>query len=619
MSADGEQLAADSDELSQDGSLSEETLGEVARLTEAAGGAWSERPEDRDAIGRTMFDLPTSDDNTVTVLLPRESIGRVPSQALVRIRSLEDCRTYLAVVVKGPFAEPDGLRADAPVMVTTSVHGAVFLPRYHGRVQVEILGEELDGDTLTPPRFRPLPNSRVYLLGREETERALKVGGDLRLGLAVGHEDLEVRLPARTKAVLPRHLGILGTTGGGKSTTVAGLLAGLQREGVATIVFDTEGEYTEIGAPTADPTMLSALCRRSLEPRGVPDTALYHLIGRDTANPHHPRKHAFSLSFPALSPYAVMELLELNEAQEQRFQKAYDLLKRLLERLEIFPVGREQEARALEIDELEQGWPELTLARLCDVVALIARRVDKAQELPNLYTTLLKDETAQQTLNELMGTAELPGHISSWRALQGKLGRVQRLRIFDNPNGRPLDCAELLRPGRVSIIDLSDTDGPLVRNLAIAELLRGIQQAQDAAYEQATAAGREPVPVEIVIEEAHEFLSRERIARMPNLSAQVARIARRGRKRWLGLVFVTQLPQHLPDEVLGLLNSWVLHKIGDANVVSQLRRQLGGIDDSLWKRLPALAPGQAIVSLGSMARPLLVAIDPAPCRLRMVD
>ncbi|HZQ35729.1 MAG TPA: hypothetical protein VFD32_07340 [Dehalococcoidia bacterium] len=43
------------------------------------------------------------------------------------------------------------------------------------------------------------------------------------------------------------------------------------------------------------------------------------------------------------------------------------------------------------------------------------------------------------------------------------------------------------------------------------------------------------------------------------------------------------------------------------------------MDDSLWRRLPALAPGQAIVSLGSMAPPLLVAIGSTPCRLRMVD
>jgi hypothetical protein len=49
-----------------------------------------------------------------------------------------------------------------------------------------------------------------------------------------------------------------------------------------------------------------------------------------------------------------------------------------------------------------------------------------------------------------------------------------------------------------------------------------------------------------VIEEAHEFLSADRISKMPVLFEQVSRIAKRGRKRWLGLVFATQLPQHLP-------------------------------------------------------------------------
>lgn len=61
----------------------------------------------------------------------------------------------------------------------------------------------------------------------------------------------------------------------------------------------------------------------------------------------------------------------------------------------------------------------------------------------------------------------------------------------------------------------------------------------------------------IIIEEAHESLSASRIAKMPILFEQVSRIAKRGRKRWLGLVFITRLPQHLPT--LGLVNNYVLH------------------------------------------------------------
>jgi uncharacterized protein len=144
-------------------------------------------------------------------------------------------------------------------------------------------------------------------------------------------------------------------------------------------------------------------------------------------------------------------------------------------------------------------------------------------------------------------------------------------------------------------------------------------EQQDAAYDRAIKAGRPPTPAVIFIEEAHEFLSADRIKHMETLFQQVARIAKRGRKRWLGLVFITQLPQHLPDEVLGLINSWVLHKVSDANVIARLRRSVGGVDDALWQRLPSLAPGQAIVSYSGLTRPLLVAIDPTPCRLQMID
>jgi len=56
-----------------------------------------------------------------------------------------------------------------------------------------------------------------------------------------------------------------------------------------------------------------------------------------------------------------------------------------------------------------------------------------------------------------------------------------------------------------------------------------------------------------------------------------------------GLLFVTQLPQHLPDEVLGLINNFILHKISDGGVVDRLRKSISGIDKSQWGMLPGLA------------------------------
>jgi DNA helicase HerA-like ATPase len=605
--------------------LPEDVLEQLAQDTAQAGGEWSEPPEYAGAIGRTMFDLPTSEDNTVTVLLPKDDIHAAPSQALVRIRSILDNRRYLGIVVKGPFAEPDGLRGDAPIMITTAVRGGIFMPRYHGRVQVELLGEELDG-VLIPPRLRPLPNSPVFVLDIDETARTLRLEGDIPLGVPVGYEQITASIPSDKKSVLPRHIGILGTTGGGKSTTVSLLISGFQQAGIATIVIDTEGEYTEIYQPTRDHTMLTALAKRGSAARGVEPVSVYHLVGRETTCPDKGRTRAFSLQFSQLSPYLVMGMLDLNDAQQQRYQKAYDITKRILLDLNIFPANEAEKQQMFELDEMETGYPKMLAQHVYDVVKACAELAggdktidDFADPDYRFYTPQFQQGRAKVAIAFKKEGADQVSHPTSWRVIQGRLGQLIRLKIFDNRAAGPLTYRDLTLPGTVSIIDLSDTDSPQINNLVIAEFLRGLMEAQNENYRDAEAHSMSQRRAMIIIEEAHEFLSAERVRQMPVLYQQVARIARRGRKRWLGLTFVTQLPQHLPDEVLGLVNNYILHKIGDANVISRLKRSLGVVDDSLWNRLPNLAPGQAVVAMSSFARPLLLNIDPTPCKLRMVE
>lgn len=610
--------------------MPESFLDKLDEEFDLAGGEWQEDEAFIGSIGRTMYDLPTSKDNTVTVLLSADNLDKLPSQSLVRIKSRSkdrggDGRQYIGAVAQGPFAEPDGLRADAPLVVTTTVRGAQFMPRYHGRVQIEIIGEEL-GSTILPPRFRPLPNSPVFALDQEETAAQLRTSGDVTLGLAVGYEDMAVALPTTRKDVFPRHMGILGTTGGGKSTTVSGLIGKLRSSGVAVVVFDTEGEYTQISEPTEDARMLAALAQRGLAPAGVSDVRLYHLIGRETTNESYAQRKTFCIKYENLSPYAVMDILNFNDAQQERFLKAYDIAKRVLMKLKIYPTNEAEMNELLELDEMERGFPRLTLENMYDIVRLCADTV--AGEEGDTYLRTKAFHANRAELIKILQEAKLkenksPANVSSWRKVQGSLGRLLRLGIFDSD--APPDYKAMTEPGRVTIIDLSDTDSPQVNNLVISEILRGLHLQQDEnykQYEKQVKAGKTDAQMKkvvVIIEEAHEFLSSDRIKQMDTLFKQVARIARRGRKRWLGLVFVTQLPQHLPDDVLGLINNYILHKIADSNVISRLKRSIGGVDDGLWQRLPSLAPGQAIISAASLARPLLVAIDPTPCKLRMVD
>src|SRR2546422_506910 len=283
-------------------------------------------PELADAVGFTHFDTSSSEDNLITLLLTRDDLNRLASQTLVRIKSREDKRSYLGVVVRGPFSEPDAVPPNSTMAVGVVVQGkkVQYTFDYHGRGEVEILGEENSGN-LVPPRYRPRPKNPVYVIDEAESSRILGVGGDLCIGQVVGYQSMEARIPSKDKSVLPRHTGIIGTTGGGKSTTVASLIHRAQENGIATVVFDVEGEYTHIDEATDHVAMLDALKRRGLKPEGVRDLHIHHLTGRETTNSKHKNRHPFALKFSSLSPYAIAEILEMSDAQQERFLRAYDV------------------------------------------------------------------------------------------------------------------------------------------------------------------------------------------------------------------------------------------------------------------------------------------------------
>ena len=117
------------------------------------------------AVGFTHFDTSASHDNLLTVLTTRSDLHLLASQTLVRVKSPDDGRSYLGVVVRGPFSEPDAVPANSTMAVGVVIQGKklTYTFDYHGRAEIELLGEEIGG-ALEPPRFRPRPKSPVFLL-----------------------------------------------------------------------------------------------------------------------------------------------------------------------------------------------------------------------------------------------------------------------------------------------------------------------------------------------------------------------------------------------------------------------------------------------------------------------
>lgn len=618
----------------------------LARDAAEGGGSFKVPPEHEGAVGRTTFDDRSSEDGTITVVLPPDSIDITPSQGLLKITSLPDRKEYVATVTAGPFCEPDGMRADAPALIASAVNGVMAMPRHHGRVQATIIGQKL-ATGIMPARFRPKPNSPVHRIPDAEMAGILNLNGDVRLGLAYGHDSVHVCIPSKEKSVLPRHTAAVGTTGSGKSTGVGCYVAGLQGAGNCVFLFDVEGEYTKLDQPTDNPQLIAALGDRGLAPQGVLNTHLYHLVGRDCANPSHPSRHAFSLRFSEISPYAFAEIMDLNTAQEDRLLQAYELAKLLMRQLGVFPRKGKQEEKAdldltLGVDEFERGWPRMTLDHLCYLVSGVINVAEgKPEEEPSyagasgfhgqwsvIRSAIISrigggsedEDDEPPARGKKKSNAPKFGQISSWKAVSSRITRIRKLSVFDRDagGGQQLRYEQMIAPGRVNIIDLSDLENTDVRNLAIAEVLRGISMRQQDVYDSAVKKSEKPLPTNVIIEEAHEFLSAKRVTKMPTLRDQLTRIAKRGRKRYLGLTFVTQSPNDLPDEVLGLVNNWIIYKIDDP-IIRRLRSFVPNADDSLWHHVRGLGQGQAVTSFTHMKRPVITAMDPSPAMLRMAD
>jgi hypothetical protein len=397
------------------------------------------------------------------------------------------------VVAAGPFAEPDALGATAPTLVVAAAHGAVLTPRYHGIAQVDVFGEKVDGQIIPPVR-RPCPNSPVFMLSEQEVKGVLGLDimpwdKPVRLGLLEGVHGLAVGIPAVRKSVLFKHTAILGTTGGGKSTTVSGAVTHQAKAGNAVVVFDVEGEYTTMEEPTDNPQMLAALKKRGLEARGAANTRLFHLQGREPANPDHPDRQPFKIGFDEISTSIFAEILDLSEPQERRLMDAFEVCRITMERAKIYPANDAEQQEALEIDELSRGWPRMTIDMMLDTVSAAIEQIEG--DTANFRGKQGGFRGQEPLLVQTLAARKIEKDVRSWKAIAKRLWRMKKAAVFaDGAQGR-IDVKGMIQPGRISIIDLSDMESPYLRNLVIAQILRLLHKHQDELYSAYETAQRQ--------------------------------------------------------------------------------------------------------------------------------
>ena len=484
----------------------------------------------------------------------------------------------------------------ATSMDAQSVENSLSAGRW---MRVELAGEAI-GDQFERGLSRH-PNIRdtVHIVTEADLRRIYGHGGSdqVEVGKLSSAENISVRVSL--DSLVTRHSAVVGSTGAGKSTTIASLLR--------SIVVPTAGE----GSPAARILLLDI--------HGEYSSALSDISNVFSVTPQANEHHLY-VPFWALDSVELLKIATgaLTETQELAFSDKIHELK--LERSNLSNIPGVN-PRSLTADtpvpfSLHRLWYEL-LDFETTTFSDAARSVP-ALELAGDGETLV----APRYKPHAMGAAG-PFMNPSARGIRRQLNSL-RSRLLDNrfgflfnpgpwkPDSQGVvakDIDELLegwlgQSKPITILDLSGVPSVVLVRL-IGSILKIIYEALFWSREKTEGGVLRPLLV--VMEEAHRYLNQEA---GPEASDIIKRIAKEGRKYGVGAMIVSQRPAEIDETVLsqcGTLFALRLSNPADrARVKGALPDNLAGLTDLL----PVLRTGEAII-VGEAAR------LPVRCRISL--
>lgn len=510
--------------------------------------------------------------------------------------------------------------------------GAGAAPKTEGEIhpwgnqwlKVQLVGERgREGKFERGVSQHPTINDAVHLV-TEDDLREIYGPGDPVDFVTVGHLASAESIPAlvNINKLVTRHSAVVGTTGAGKSTTVAGLLASLTHPtrypSARVVVLDIHGEYAK------------ALADRSVVFRVAPD------IGKGEKPLHIP---FWALSFDELIN------LSFGKLSEQPLAAVADTIV-ALKRESLGNKAREGvTAERLTVDSpvpfcIHKLWFDFYQREHRTVIpkpGAAADDVESAYVLgsdgnpdqlgdamsmtPPQYRTVKTTGSA----NERVQWGPDPLGMRQQLAVLGSKLRDPQLAFLFNPGEwRPeldgtvaKDLDALLAdwvgsPSPITILDLSGIPSTVLNDL-IGALLRILYDALFWAR-NLPEGGRER-PLMLVLEEAHTYLGKEHSGAA---ATAVRRIAKEGRKYGVGVMIVSQRPSEIDPTILSQCGTIFAMRLANDTDRGQVAGAASDNLKGLFDILPILRTGEAIIVGEAVSLPIRTLIDP-PDKSRRPD
>jgi hypothetical protein len=162
----------------------------------------------------------------------------------------------------------------------------------------------------------------------------------------------------------------------------------------------------------------------------------------------------------------------------------------------------------------------------------------------------------------------------------------------------------LTKKTQISILDLNSIEDELVEVIScvvsrvIFEKLKALEP-------------RNTFPVNIILEEAHRYISNSPLSPFGTANKIFERIAKEGRKYGIFLLVSSQRPSELSRTVLSQCSNFIIHRIQNPEDLSQIRQMTPHISASILSRLPSIPKQHALVFGHAVQIPTLFKVNNA--------
>ena len=403
----------------------------------------------------------------------------------------------------------------------------------------------------------------------------------VELDIACLTDDHSVSLSVKPEQLFGRHCAILGTTGGGKSWTIARILEETTKHNSKMILLDATGEFWKLnGTSVSHATLGEGPC--------LPEDA------DEIAFPHSDLNESdlFALFRPS------------GQSQGPKLREAFRSLRLVQKETKLAQKDGTLKKRGMEREPIEKAF------------------VKEAKYVESARSFFAAEPIAKQVREECIWPYARNGttHFGDFSNEEGYcLPLMMRVEsIIASP-----DYACVFKPGelesvRNAVEEFVEDDQKRLLRISLQNVPFGNHAREVVAnaigrilLEEARDGLFRNQPLVVVLDEAHQFLNRTIGDEYLKVELDsFGLIAKEGRKYGLSICIATQRPRDIPQDVLSQMGTLIVHRLINDRDREVVERAAGEIDRSAADFLPTLGPGEAVIIGVDVPVPMAIQVLP---------